>query len=710
MSRSLTRVCPACDGETDEPRCPSDGNPTLALTSISGTADALRSGEVIGERYRIERPLGRGGMGEVFLATQLGVGRTVALKILRQTSRVRLLRFYREARAASALQHPNVVRVLELGLDEARQMPFIAMEHVDGETLGGWQRRRGHATEQRAAALLLPVVRALEAAHALGIVHRDLKPANLLVQPLADGRERIVVLDFGIARWADDEGDTPLTEQGGRVGTPQYMSPEQAAGATPVAASDLYAVGCILHQLLVGEPPFSGEDPLSVLLCHIHAPPPALPRALPSGAPPSATLRRLHEELLAKSPESRPTDAEVAASLAAIAAGATDEADTGPLTVGRDEDGGTTQGSASFDTSASWGGTTVGLDPASPGPREALTAALPDTPPTVPLPTDLEKRPPSAATHPTFRRRAVAWVTFAATAALVVWWITRAGTPGVTPPSGAPEAKSEDQAELPVPNLMQITFDAMGPRQPALSPDGGVVVFAEGGALYRLQVGQLTPSPLSNSGFGATHPSFSPDGTIVAFGARDGLYVVAPDGQRLERVRMGGADWPSFSPDGRRLMFVDSAREDLRWCDVGGGEEHRVAAGSISEPQWSPDGRWVVARRGGHLWVTSPDGSTSSDISTHLESVASPAWGRDGRFLYGVGVRAADEPPIIWRMPFDVDAGRAAGPARALASGALGQVSALGTARHGGRLVYASGGLGRGDDLWLGLFEDGALR
>ncbi len=228
---------------------------------------ALSEGSLIAGRYRLEHPLGEGGMGTVWAATHTVTRRSVAMKFLKDSMRHRRdlrERFLREAAAASALKHPNVVEIIDV-FDFAEGSPVMVMELLRGETLGAKLLRDERLSMEETAALLLPIVSAVGEAHALGIVHRDLKPDNLfLLEGTAE--PRVKVLDFGIAKLSAErylqEGPSPLlTESGSMLGTPCYMAPEQASGESPVDhRADIWSLGVILYECLSGVRPIEGEN------------------------------------------------------------------------------------------------------------------------------------------------------------------------------------------------------------------------------------------------------------------------------------------------------------------------------------------------------------------------------------------------------------------------------------------------------------------
>lgn len=292
--------------------CEVDQVPTIRREILEEATTTIPEGTILGGRYEVGRLIGMGGMGAVYLGTQTNIHRRVAVKTLKKElmSNERLLkRFYREARAAAALDHPNIVKVYDFGLDSELGYPYIAMEFLEGRSLDALIEQQGRFTEERACEILGAVARALTDAHSKGVVHRDLKPDNVHVQSLSDGNEHIKVLDFGIAKIRHPDG-TPtekLTGTGMALGTPYYMSPEQAMGKGADFRSDLYAIGCILYQLVSGELPFDAEQPMAVLLKQLREPAPALPEKLSDGRPPSAAFRNLYSALMAKKPDDRPS-------------------------------------------------------------------------------------------------------------------------------------------------------------------------------------------------------------------------------------------------------------------------------------------------------------------------------------------------------------------------------------------------------------------
>ncbi|SDS61544.1 Stk1 family PASTA domain-containing Ser/Thr kinase [Microlunatus soli] len=260
--------------------------------------------KVVGGRYELGEPLGRGGMAEVRRAVDRRLGRQVAVKQLRPdlaTDPTFQARFRREAQSAAGLNHPNIVAVYDTGEETdphtGVQVPYIVMELVEGPTLRDILREGRKILPERALELTNGVLDALTYSHRAGIVHRDIKPANVMLTHSGD----VKVMDFGIARAVADTSAT-MTQTAAVIGTAQYLSPEQARGETVDARSDLYSAGCLMYELLVGRPPFTGESPVSVAYQHVReAPKP------PSEVDPTITpdIDAIALKSLAKEPDDR---------------------------------------------------------------------------------------------------------------------------------------------------------------------------------------------------------------------------------------------------------------------------------------------------------------------------------------------------------------------------------------------------------------------
>ncbi|UPK75098.1 Stk1 family PASTA domain-containing Ser/Thr kinase [Nocardioidaceae bacterium SCSIO 66511] len=230
----------------------------------------------LGDRYEVGGLLGRGGMADVRVGRDLRLGRTVAIKRLRNdlaSDPTFQARFHREAQSAASLNHPSIVAVYDTGEEtgpDGQSVPYIVMELVEGQTLREVLRQDRKILPQRALDITADILGALDYSHRAGIVHRDIKPANVMLTPSG----QVKVMDFGIAR-AIADSSSAMTQTAAVVGTAQYLSPEQARGEQVDARSDIYSTGCLLFELLTGRPPFVGDSPVSVAYQHVREEPPA---------------------------------------------------------------------------------------------------------------------------------------------------------------------------------------------------------------------------------------------------------------------------------------------------------------------------------------------------------------------------------------------------------------------------------------------------
>ncbi len=244
---------------------PGAGRPAIAAAideAGSLAQGTIRSGTRVAGRFVIERLLGAGGMGAVYLARDEQLGEQVALKVI---AGLALLdptaadRLRRETTLARKISHPNVVRMHDLG--EEHGLLFVSMEYVAGESLAARIKRLGAIPAGQLRPIAVQLCEGLTAAHACGIIHRDLKPANILI----DGQERVKLIDFGIAR---SELNAGMTATNMVIGTPDYMAPEQVKGGVLDARTDVYSLGAVLYHALTGRPPFPGETPIQIGLAH----------------------------------------------------------------------------------------------------------------------------------------------------------------------------------------------------------------------------------------------------------------------------------------------------------------------------------------------------------------------------------------------------------------------------------------------------------
>ena len=318
-----SKLCPICGLRYDAAAtfCQKDG----ARLTAEGEQDPY-IGKVLLDQFRIEEAIGAGGMGTVYRARQTSLHRDVAIKILhaelaRNPDAVR--RFHREAKVATSLEHPNLVRVFLFGeLPKTADLPdgglYLAMEYLDGRSLVDVIRDEGPLPVTRALHFILQISAAIGVAHAQGIVHRDVKPENLIVIERHGDPDFIKVLDFGIARllWGEH---TALTQSGVIFGTARYISPEGASGEPTDARSDVYSIGVLAYQLLTGVSPFDAATPVAMLMKHIHEVPPDLRRMGLGGQVP-ASIADVIMRCLAKRADERWDDASQLASALTVAA------------------------------------------------------------------------------------------------------------------------------------------------------------------------------------------------------------------------------------------------------------------------------------------------------------------------------------------------------------------------------------------------------
>jgi eukaryotic-like serine/threonine-protein kinase len=262
-------------------------------------------GQILDGRYRVERLLGEGGMGAVYEGRHVVVGKRVAIKILHAEYAANeevLKRFYREAQAAAAIGHKNIIDIMDVGATPSNE-PYLVMEYLEGEDLESMLSRTGPLKVETACAILEPALLALGAAHDKGIVHRDLKPANIFLCRSDDGHHTVKLIDFGISKFTGGTGSTKLTQTGSLLGTPSYMSPEQARGRMDVDhRTDIYSMGVILYQMLTGALPYHGEN-YNALLSSLLTEQPRPLRALNPSVPVDVDALVLRE--LSKDPSER---------------------------------------------------------------------------------------------------------------------------------------------------------------------------------------------------------------------------------------------------------------------------------------------------------------------------------------------------------------------------------------------------------------------
>jgi hypothetical protein len=555
----------------------------LDATGGLDQGNALAAGQRLGP-YEVLAPLGAGGMGEVYRAVDTRLGREVAVKVLGRaasTDPSRRLRFEREARLASAVSHPHVLTVFDVGDWEG--LPYVVAELLEGETLRS-HLRPGALDARQAVAFAIQVAHGLAALHARGIVHRDLKPENLFVT--LDGRVKI--LDLGLA--APSPHDQPvsaepwetLTTEGAAVGgTAAYMSPEQVRRLPADPRSDIFACGVVLYEMLARRRPFQEETAAETMTAILRHDPPSLAALDPSL--PSA-LVRVVERCLAKRPADRFHSAHDLALALDSAMGPTALTTTAPL-----------------------------LAP-------ERTAAR------------------SRSIGPGTRALAIAVLTAAAGA-----WIWKANAPraiGAPVLASGPAVLVgfDAKASQFVPFLQGIAADGVD-----FSRDGEWVTFTTypEGVLWRSRIDGRDRLPLTRSPLRAGLPRFSPDGRRIAYAGRVGdapwqIHIVSANGGGDEVLPPLGVTDPGWEADGRTLVFgsVSGGRRGIFRWDLGSGREALVPESEdFFSPRPSPDGRFLAAVRLGTNQLAALDKEIGRWSLLTQDSTTYPTWTSDGTWL-----------------------------------------------------------------------------
>ena len=604
---------------------------------------ALEPGRNLGP-YRIVSPLGAGGMGEVYRATDTRLGRDVALKVLPESvagSPELRARFEREARAVASLSHPGILSIHDFGTEGGQT--FAAMELLEGETLRS-RLATGPLAPRRATEYALQLAQALAAAHDKGVVHRDVKPDNVFVT-----REgRVKVLDFGLARQGSSlltsSGDdsvsptlAPGTEPGTVLGTVGYMSPEQVKGQEADARSDIFSFGAVLYEMLTGKRAFRGETAAETMTAILRADPPE-PASVHEGIP--LALERIVDHCLEKSPDRRFRTAHDLAFALETASGASSRSAAAVAVAAADE--------RPRWRWLAWGA--AGL--------LALAAA-------VQAGRLLERRAPAAVG--------------ASVAPGAVLRLTNRPGPERWPQL-SPDGKT----------LAFVAADAGDP---------------EGSDVFIQRVGggnaiNLTPDSPGDD----THPAFSPDGNRIAFRSErggGGLFVMGSTGESVKRLADFGYN-PSWSPDGREIAVSTgiwsevasrSGKGELWAIDVSSGARRRIETpGDAVQPRWSPHGQriayWSVSSAGQRdVFTVAAAGGGAVAVTTDAAIDWDPVWSPDGRRLTFSSDRGGTM--NLWRVELDEAGGTVLGPPVPLSvpSGWAGHASLSGDGRT---LAYAN--------------------
>jgi serine/threonine protein kinase/Tol biopolymer transport system component len=631
----------------ESPRSGSRGGRAWSVpVGSEGTTDAGGKrpslvGRTVGH-YRILEHLGGGGMGVVFKAEDLKLARTVALKFLPfELTRdpEAKARFLQEARTASAIDHPNICTIHEIGETDEGQL-YLAMACYDGETL---KKRLAHGPLQvdEAVDVAQQIARGLGKAHRKGIIHRDIKPANLMITSDAV----VKILDFGIAKLA---GSAILTRIGASVGSPGYMSPEQAHGEEVDARTDLWALGVVTYEMLAGRRPFRGEHDQSILYSLFHDTPEALNRVRTDVSP---ELGRIVDRLLAKDREARyATAADVLADLRTASGQSSTGGGTAPTAI-RLEAGTAT-------------GRLLGSDGMAPRGRRAW--------------------------------RIVTGIgTAIALAAALWWWLAGRG------------AGSSEPVQA---KFNRLTFLEGSETSPSLSPDGKSLVYAKvvGGKsdlfLQPTDRGDQAADLTANAPADSRQPAFSPDGQSLAFRSEregGGIFILSLRDRSVRRLTSFGYN-PAWSPDGSEIACATEgivepwqrvSHSQIWRIDVASSSQQLVTAGDDAvQPSWSPHGRriayWGIPENTIQrvLWTVAVEGREPTRVIDDAYLNWDPVWSPDGKYLYFASDRGGSM--NLWRAPIDEATGRVLGKPEAIPTPSQSS-SQISIDKSGRRIAYA---------------------
>ena len=550
--------------------------------------------------YKVLSLLGKGGMGEVFLAEDTRLERKAALKILPAHlvhDPERLRRFTQEARAASALNHPNILTIYEVG--ESDGAPYIATEFIQGETLRD-RLNAARLTLREALDIAVQAASALAAAHEAGIVHRDIKPENIMIR--TDGY--IKILDFGLAKLTDrtssgsnDTQAMTMTSPGMVMGTAQYMSPEQARGLALDARSDLFSLGIVLFEMLANKPPFEGDTPSHLIVAIIDKPAPPITLVAPETPP---QLESILDKALTKDREERyQTAKDLAVDLRAVRR---------RLDVETELRRSTPSGGYSAAATPPSGYPLASNMPYTPtGPHSAASAAQPAAAAVTRAPHPVQAVPVTEQPATREPKRTRRKIVRALLILFALWGISKG-------PFFHRKSKPADRHSVENVQISRITTSGNA-FIAAISPDGRYIVYAQSDrgdtSLWMRQTAtgsNIQIVPPAQVGYGGM--AFSPDGDYLYFLRRSkdqppALYRMAVLGGSPNLILTNIHSAPTMSPDGKQFAFVryvkieQPMKMDIVIANVDGSNQHTIASNEPKELlrsiAWSPDGEWLAA-------------------------------------------------------------------------------------------------------------------
>ncbi|MFI5246934.1 MAG: protein kinase [Nitrospirales bacterium] len=583
--------------------------------------------------YSVIGLIGKGGVGEVYLAEDPRLGRRVALKLLRREfaqDEERLRRFQQEAHAASALNHPNILTIHEIGQADSRY--FMATEYIEGETL----RQHMSRTRMKLREVLdvaMQVAGALAAAHQAGIIHRDIKPENIMVR--TDGY--VKVLDFGLAKLTEQQinGDTESpsvslveTSSGVLLGTVNYMSPEQAEGRPLDHRTDIFSLGVVLYEMLTGKRPFEGNSAVATLHAIINEEPPRADK-LNSQLPPEAT------DILAKAMGKNPQERY--------------------------------QHAGDFELDL------LRLK------RGIETNSLPSA--------------QGRAIAPHGWRVARMWVGLGA---LIILGIAGAAWRLGRSSMGIPSLQTAHTVSLNRVTLAPLTLDPGYEGEPTLSADGRTIAYvSDRTGNFDIFLKQISGGPdinLTNHPADDMQPAFSPDGKEIAFVSSrsgevqclcffvygteqpligGGIWVMTTFGGSPRRIVESGT-FPSWSPDGSSLIYSHGpwfGQKIYRIASTGGDPQEisihlKEEAPFLAYPSYSPNGRWIVFEAINNIYVVKAGGGEPQNIIRGKH----PVWSADSSTIFYSNVEAGKN-YSLWQVPFSTMEGKVSGEASPLTVG-----------------------------------------
>ncbi len=636
----------------------------------------LHAGDVV-EPYEIISFISRGGMGEVYLAQDKRLGRKVALKLLPSSvtkDPERLSRFQQEARAASALNHPNIITVYEIR--DANSTLMIATEFVEGNTLRELLALKS-ITLNQALQIAIQVADALAAAHQAGIVHRDIKPENIMIRP--DGY--VKVLDFGLAKLIETgspavSGDAPTqkmrTGSGMIMGTIGYMSPEQARGLPVDARSDVFNLGAVIYEMVAGQKPFAGDTPSDVLAEILKSEPRPISHFTPEVP---SELVRIVNKALRKDREER---YQVVKDLLLDLKSLKEDLDF----------------QTKLDRSAPAEKTSGGAGSS----QTPLTSAAKPAANTEEIKTISTKSLPLEPENKRNRIGVVAVVAVLAAVIFIGLWMIR--RPSRTPPetTGSPLAV----------NTRQLTFSTGLDHYPSLSPDGNAVAYSsDQNGSFEIYVKQLTPGgrdiQLTADGQQNLQPAWSPDGQRIAYFSlnRGGIWIVAAFGGTPKQLVDFGSR-PAWSRDGLTIAFQSGVGRDMGlsvaltpstiWTiPSSGGSPSQIT--QIAQPQgghstaaWSPDGKHIAFSSSDYssssCWQISID---SKELKRIAPSGEYPVYSPTGSEIYLTGVKGA---PGLARIRLATATGNPGEPEVVVSAGPGSSMNNPSISLDGKKIVY----------------------